>query len=171
MVFSPQWSSFRSHSLLEWKLLFFSHYGQLTIRVLRLYNIEDVHYTILSFSPSGHPSVLQKLINEDMIFFSLPELLQHYDSTIDVKFGILFSIPLAALVFSEGGKSAGELYDEVALYTVESLWPNVSTAADVAEIAASFYYSTQAKHDLNVLAEEMTEVGVRRGVWLSWEEI
>lgn len=67
--------------------------------------------------------------------------------------------PVAALVFSEGGRSAGELYDEAALYTVESLWPNTSTAADVAEIAASFYYSSHARHDLNVLAEEMTEVG------------
>lgn len=66
---------------------------------------------------------------------------------------------VAALVFSDGGKSAGELYDEAAQYTIESLWPNVSAAADVAEIATSFYYSSHARHDLNVLAAEMTEVG------------
>ncbi|XP_050713975.1 esterase E4-like isoform X2 [Eriocheir sinensis] len=71
------------------------------------------------------------------------------------KEGLLYA--LTALVFSEGGRSAGELYDEAALYTVESLWPNTSTAADVAEIAASFYYSSHARRDLNVLAEEMTE--------------
>lgn len=61
-------------------------------------------------------------------------------------------------MFSEGGKSAGELYHEVAHYTVESLWPNITTAAEVAEIAASYYYSSHARRDLNILAEEMTEV-------------
>ena len=62
-------------------------------------------------------------------------------------------------MFSEGGKNPEELFEEAAFYTVESLWPNTSTAAAVAEIAASYYYSSHARHDLNTLAEEMTEVG------------
>ena len=71
----------------------------------------------------------------------------------------LFFFPYpAAIVYSEGGTNPEELYEAAALYTVESLWPNTTTAAAVAEIVASYYYSSHAKHDLNTLAEEMTEV-------------
>ncbi|XP_045123732.1 venom carboxylesterase-6-like [Portunus trituberculatus] len=71
------------------------------------------------------------------------------------KEGLLYA--LTAIVFSEGGTNPEELYKEAALYTVESLWPNTTTAAAVAEIVASYYYSSHARHDLNTLAEEMTE--------------
>ncbi|KAK8384665.1 hypothetical protein O3P69_014321 [Scylla paramamosain] len=76
------------------------------------------------------------------------------------KEGLLYA--LTAIVFSEGGTNPKELYEEAALYTVESLWPNTTTAAAVAEIVASYYYSSHARHDLNTLAEEMTEVRVVR---------
>ncbi|XP_042234019.1 esterase E4-like [Homarus americanus] len=69
--------------------------------------------------------------------------------------GIFFALTVA--IFSKSGGSASELYKEAVRYTVESLWPNTTTTTPVTDSVTSFYYTHQARDNLDTLAEEMSE--------------
>ncbi|KAK4308731.1 hypothetical protein Pmani_019593 [Petrolisthes manimaculis] len=69
--------------------------------------------------------------------------------------GILFA--LGTIVYSEGGKSAREVYNEAVRYTITSIWPNTSSSEAIADAVTSFYYTSKATESLDTLVEQMSE--------------
>ncbi|XP_064118209.1 esterase E4-like [Macrobrachium nipponense] len=69
--------------------------------------------------------------------------------------GILFA--LTAILFSKNAGSASQIYENGAVYTMGSLWPNDTISKDVIQDIVSFYYSQQAKENMDVLVHEMSE--------------
>ncbi|XP_068247581.1 esterase E4-like [Palaemon carinicauda] len=69
--------------------------------------------------------------------------------------GILYA--LTAILFSKNAGSASQIYENGVVYTMQSLWPNDTISKDVIQDIISFYYSQQAKENMDVLLQEMSE--------------
>ncbi|CAL4120690.1 unnamed protein product, partial [Meganyctiphanes norvegica] len=73
--------------------------------------------------------------------------------------GLIFA--LNSIIFSEAPGSPSQIYEEATHYTLRSMWPNVTAdpaVADVvAEVLKTYYYSPQAKDNINTLLDEMTQ--------------
>ncbi|KAK7071885.1 hypothetical protein SK128_003598, partial [Halocaridina rubra] len=69
--------------------------------------------------------------------------------------GILFA--LTVMLFSKNTGSSSQIFEEDVPYTLESLWPDYNITYEAIETISKYYYSSQAKENLPVLAKEMSE--------------
>ena len=53
-------------------------------------------------------------------------------------------------------------YDNLTTYIFESVWPNYTTAGDVAKSLNTYYFSANARKNMNTLMEETTEVNISK---------